>query len=250
MTEERKIKEITVALNKEEFVLGEPLPLAVTYKNVSGSSLQFEEPDKRRGVYIDAVSTYGESNRLRLMPVKVEELEDGATAYVAPEAKTISLAPGRTYDFSVDVVERFVSMFPPGEYRLKIIDKSDRNRPVESNEVTIRMRFVEESIPRLMSIVGGESRESSFRYWAASWLQKLKADFRPQFAAPGAPDSIRQGCREATRLELEKVRAWWATAQNSEATRATIRGINDAYFKVGEEKTDEEPEEEYEDENE
>lgn len=250
MTEERKIKEITVALNKKEFILGESLPLAVSYRNVSGAPLQFEQPDKRPGVYLDLASTYGESNRLRLMRIRIEELEDGAMAQVAEEAKTISLAPGRTYDFSVDLVERFASMFPPGEYRLKIIDKTDRNQSIESNEAPARIQFVGESVPRLMNVVGNETNESSFRYWAASWLQKLKADFRPQFAVPGDPDSVRQGCREATRLELDKVRAWWATAQNSDATRAAIRNINDAHFRVEEEKNDEESEEEYEDENE
>ncbi|MCK5125878.1 MAG: hypothetical protein KAR42_06450 [candidate division Zixibacteria bacterium] len=235
-------QKIEIELVRPKFILGEPIPLKITYTNISQATISFEQPDKSRSTYLNIVHLEGDSQQMRLGKVLTKRVDEETDRYVPEKVEEISLAPKQTYECEVDLSARFATILPPGNYTFQIQDNYDDDNPVFSNEVTATFNFTTESVPRLMNITGDISDEDFRRRWAADWLKQLKVDFRPQFAVADDPDSIKEGCLTATKVELDKFRSWWATSQHIEKTRMMIHSINDSCFLIKEEENEDENE--------
>lgn len=230
MEEENNQKRIEIEIGGDSYILGAPIPMKVTYENISDSTLTFLEPEKQRSVKLYATSHRGKTYKARFGKVYLVPVNEEMQRYVPEEADTVTLVPHQTYEFTCDLTKRFYHVLSPGHYDLQVTDKTDENPRVYSNQVSITINFRTESIPYLMKISGDEGAGSELREWAADWLKRIKEDFRPQIARPNDPDSIKEGCRTAMASEMDKYRSWWATMQTTEKIQKLIGEINATYF--------------------
>jgi len=245
MEEENNQKRIEIEIRGSDFILGAPIPMKVTYENISDATLTFLEPEKQRSVKLYATSHHGTTHKARFGKVFLVPVNEEMQRYLPEEAENITLVPHQTYEFTCDLTRRFYHVLSPGHYDLQVTDKTDENPRVYSNEISITVNFRTESIPHLMNISGDEKADCDLREWAAEWLKQIKEDFRPQIARPDDPDSIKEGCRTAMASEIDKFRSWWATMQTTEKIQTRIGEINASYFAPLPEEP-EEPEEEEE----
>jgi len=223
---------INIALKSKSFIIGAPMPMTVTFVNTTDHPVRMKQPDKVWEVRLEVTSLGGLVEDEGFGRIFMERPEEGSQRYVEEDAEIITLKPEEDYSFACDVARRFPQMLTPGIHVLRVIDVNKEEYTAASNPLDVTITLTQESVPRLMATIGDTTFEQEYREWAAEWLQRLKQDFRPQFAATDDPDSIREGCETATRLELNKFRTWWATTENSETALRRIQEINKPYFEL------------------
>ncbi len=241
---EQKEPKLKIVLEAEsrEYLFTAPLGIKVTYENISPVQLSLKDPNNVWETHLVTLYQGQENDEVF---GKIEQTHPNAetSRYVEPEALVINIPVGGTYQFEADAAVRFYSLLHPGPMVIKIRDVSDDDLTLESNSVSITVRFKNESVGRLMAIVGDEMQPVEYRTWAAGWLKKVNEDFSPSFAYDEAPDDIKEKSRASINEALGKFRSWWVTFENSDASQRLLIEINDQYFIIPEEIPEEETDE-------
>lgn len=135
------------------------------------------------------------------------------------DAAEVSLAPGATHAFVEDVGMRWPHLFGPGVHNLQVINRTDA-REIESNVISIHVRFTEASMPKLFDLAerslgdyspSNHSSEAamvvSARRFAAEWIAYMQPGFQldPNAAGPAA--------EEMNSAAVAEARALWAHHQ-------------------------------------
>ena len=222
--------QITISLPENDFILGESIPLTVTYSNCSGEAVRMRDPARTWTVCFSILMGGKEKQVAHFGRMLQKHMGPDKSVTMPEPAETITVAASGTYSFDYDVFTRWPFLFPPGRHSFQVIDKTTDDQHMESNMLETAVTFSRESVPRLMIMVREESNEPFARRWAARWLQKLKADFDPPITPEGAPDDTRAEGEMRIQQELERFRTWWATSQETDNVRREIQIMNDQYF--------------------
>jgi len=233
---------ITISLTSDSYILGEPMPLTVTYINVSNHSFSMKQPDKLWEVRLEVTSSGGVQEDEGFGRIQISRPNEQTERYIVEKADTITLRPKESYTFQCDITARFPEILPPGQHLVRVIDQTDDDNTIESNELPITIRFTPQSVSRLLVLAADETKESRYRQWAAGWLRELKPDFQPRFAFGGEPESVLEDYRKRTQDAVATFNSWWAVNQYNESTNRAIQEINDHYFIPEEEAPEDENE--------
>jgi hypothetical protein len=193
--------------------LGGSIPVTVRYENRGTAVLSFRQPEKTWEVHL----LIGARN-----VAPVEEAIGrifysnigGIVRRTVEDATTITLAPGRTYEFQFDPGQRWPELFVPGVNVLQVKDLSDDAGDILSNAVEIRVVYDAATFPALLAIAGQDNATLDSRQFAAEWIRRVYPDF----------SSI--GEAAASSQQLAEAQAWWRSHRNDSEVQRRIEELN------------------------
>ncbi len=230
MNESKPDKEIKFTIPDTCYVIGDSIPLTITYINNSSGVIVFKQPEKVTEVGVSVTPKNKQPQGARFGRVIEKVVDEITTRRVVEKAEKITLKPGATYEFKEDIAARFPDILPPGNLIVQVFDKTSNEFTILSNSIDVTINFTIESIPKLMNIISGSGNESFRRRWAVDWLRKFKADFQPKIPLDDDTAEVKAEMESQVARELEKFRDWWATAQYSEQIKLQVKKMNAQYF--------------------
>jgi len=233
-TEEPEVK-IEISLPEREYIIGGEMPLTVTYRNNTQAAITIKEPEKVWETRLKVTPESGMAEDEGFGRIYMSRPDEDTHRYVVERAEDITLKPDGIYSYKSDLLQRFPDMFPPGNFRLRVVDVTRDEDTLASDYIPVTIKFSRESVPRLMNQLGDPGQETRVRQWAARWIKEFRDDFNPLFAEPGASKEQIAASEESIKKELSAFRNWWATAQDSDEVTRIVRDINERHFKTAKE---------------
>lgn len=225
-------KEIIIALEKKTFSLGEPMGLAVVYRNISEAPLSFPDPARTWSVGLQVTAPDGTVQHIRFGKKMRHRTANGAEVTTLEQVDTIALEPGTEHRFLFSLSDRCPDVLPPGTHTLAVVDSTDDKGDVSSNRLTITIQFTEASVPLLLDVLATSTNSLFRREWAALWLKELNPDVASQIAWDTDSDTLQEEDEHVIRNEVDQYRMWWLGFKDSDALRPALDRVNAAHVEL------------------
>jgi hypothetical protein len=226
---------ITISTPEKQYQLAHPIKLHVEYTNTASAPVTFREPPRTWEVAIvvmrpgsDAVerqAAFGKTFYTRQGGMERRSIED---------ADDVTLASGQSYGFTEDVGTRFPHLFEPGNWVIKVTDRSGAET-IESNTLPLHIVIAKESLPRLLDLAEKSTGPSdpnsmssedvtavTIREFAARFIAEIHPEFELQVPSPDAQTEAQN------QAAVARARAWWDRHQDSPETLAKLVELNRA----------------------
>lgn len=212
---------IVLKVSKQEFALGENVSIDVTYRNDNDSNCIFRDPAKTWEVML-YVQKKSESQVHRFPFGKIISKTDslGITSESVEPADDITIGPKEMYTFYPSTYGERLSIFDPGIYTLKVVDRTDDEATRNSNELEIIVKATEASFEMLLAICTDERNSQDNREFAVYWLRHFHSDFGYSVSA-----STEQQ-KELNKKMIIDMHAWWSENKGTSEVKKTIFLIN------------------------
>lgn len=225
-------KEIIIDLIKPTFTLGEHVELAVSYRNISDVPISFPDPARTWLVGLNVTAENGTTQRVHFGKKMRYRTENGAEASSFEQVNTITLEPGAAHRFSFPIYERCPDLFPLGKHTLAVVDLTEDNHSLSSNQLATTMVFSAMSVPLLLDELATATNAPFRREWASLWLQELNPNFAPPLISDSDPDAEEADVERLMSEEIEKYRTWWNTFRTSRDLADAVARVNAAHVEL------------------
>ncbi len=217
-------REINISLTGNAFIMGQPVLMKIIYKNISDKKVAFREPVKDRGVILKIISSDGAFEELPFGRKEHRAIE-GGYRYVVEEAEEISLKPDESYEFELDLIERWPEMFPPGRYLVSVMDETDNSEDeitIKSNSLDFRMFVRTESIPVLLQWATSSEKSYDVKKFSVDFIKRFYPEFDLHIDNPNESQL-------KSNLEMvQKFSSWWESNKNGDEVQRKIGTINES----------------------
>lgn len=194
-----------ISFQKASYVLGEPIPVQVRYRNETRETVRIDNPEKSTGVFMHAVyQPTGEDLSYPMVPEDHIVLEPGTDEYVlsTPPVEKIEIPPGEALMFSTDLNQRVY--LRRGKFDCVLTDND-----VESNHVEIEIVSTRETVDYLLAYARDPNQEYGRREWAMEWLQKIDPNFELKLSDPSDSDEVKAANEARNQANIDAFTRRW-----------------------------------------
>jgi hypothetical protein len=214
-------KSIELHYSKDSVILGEEIQFFVTYNNNSSSPDTFRDPAKTWEVMLEVTKLSDSSvDRLPFGKMFVKTSQQGIVSQYAEPAEEIVIKPKDKYLFVPDTYKKHLNIFGPGEYRLRVIDRTSDEETLSSNEIKFAVEVTESSVEYLMEIFSDESQSLDNRDFAGKWIKSLYPDFSYEM------ENLTDDQKKTNAQNIGKIRIWRESHPDDPELLMRIKVIN------------------------
>jgi len=224
------MKTISISIEKEDYYMGEEINLSVKYKNETKSTIKFKDPIKTWEVSLRTVNSDDNVEDVHFGKIFYTKIREDFVRATIEEADTVELDPGGEYQFTDNIAKRWPEVFIPGYFTLQVMDETNDDMTIYSNQLKIKILFSEDSPPALLNIAADTERTSFYRRWAMEWLQKIYPDFILKLPAEDEDEPPSENDENFNMQQVDHFKKWWAEKRNTKQVRVKIENINKGYF--------------------
>lgn len=203
-----------------EYVVGDSIPVTLTYKNTTPTQVIFKEPLKTWEMKFRVIRCDMSPEDRPFGRMSSYTTATGIERRTVEEAKKITLDPGKEITFDYDVGARWPELFSPGVIRVSVVDLHDEPWRKASNELTWHMTFKPESVDHLLAILNNDKSTFDAKTFAVKWLSTLNPDLR--FKVGDADVATTRKNQTA----LENFRKWWLENRNTDSVVRQLGTMN------------------------
>lgn len=153
-------------------------------------------------------------------------LPDGqeVTAWVMPIVNHISIAPGQTNEFKIDLYrDGWSGDLKPGPWTVWIVDD---NLKLESNRIEIPLVFTADSVAACLEVAADNKQPLYKRKKHAGWLQIIKPDLDLRWPSEDMPADKRLEMEPAIMKGLQSFKVFLNEKSNARVVETAIESIN------------------------
>lgn len=216
MSEAHAAPRIVITIKHTELSLGGTVRVQVRYTNSGTKPLHRREPLRCWETRLVFSPAHHPAREVRLGK-RTRVATDFGSRVIVESAKEIDLAPGASYEFTVEVGARWSTLLRPGRGTLRIVDEM-YDPPAASTEVAVRVQYDKATPPALLSILRSADASGEDRQHAAEWLDALHPDQALLGALSSPP--------EALSAALDRYQAWWRQNQDTSQVKQRLDALN------------------------
>ena len=221
MNDQATGREIIISTPSTRYEVAAPIPLTVTYVNHGPERVTFCEPAKTWEVQL-AVRDQSDNETVESFGrILLYRGEDHERTSLEP-AEDITLDRGERHEFTSDIAERWIELFGPGTYLVRVLDKTDDAETLASNPLQLRIVFTPDSLSRLLDIAADTEATVDARQFAADWIRRFYGQITLHTQEPTAKQEA------ANQATIAKVRTWWQSNRQTREVQQKIIDINKA----------------------
>jgi hypothetical protein len=227
--EDPQQRSIIITVGKNPFVYGRPISLSVSYRNDAKDSWIVSSPSNSTSVVLYYRPTgsiqrpQGYSfGRIIYVPQK---MPDGQviTFFEVPISRRVSIAPGKSYDFKIDLEWGWTKDFGPGLWSVWVVDK---NLDIKSNSIDILLRFTADSAAACFEMAIDSNQEMYKRKLHAKWLRKLVPELDLRWPSDDTPKQEREEMEIRIKKDIQAAKEFLADKRNARAVEVAMENIN------------------------
>lgn len=218
--------QIRISVEDGKHSLGGSIVLTANYLNTSDGSVSFREPIKMWEVKLQVIHNPDKKQEGTVEEVPFGRIfyykrDDGLERSTIEEAETISLAPDEQYQFNYDVAARWPDFFLPGTNLANIIDLSDDDVTLVSNQIPSQVVYDESTFPILLATVSDKEAPIESREFAVA---RIKKNY-PAFAFVVKKDVSVQD-QDDNNKQLIQAQLWWQSHANDVNVKQLMETLN------------------------
>jgi len=147
------------------------------------------------------------------------------TAWIMPVVNKITIAPGQTNEFKIDLYRGgWSGDLKPGIWTVWIVDD---NLKLESNRIEIPLVFTADSIAACFEVAIDNKQPLYKRKKHAKWLQKIMPDLNLRWPSEDMPADKRLEMEPDIMKGLQSFKVFLNDPNNAGVVEAAIQNIND-----------------------
>lgn len=185
-TESQVSLPMKIILTKQNYYLGESIPIEIIYSNQATTTVSLKDPAASFEVemhVIDADTQEDLSYTMGQISTTVFDEAEDQYALVIPEPESIEVAPTSEYRFHSDLNERL--FLRAGKFDCFLTDSGN-----ESEHIEINISLKESELPYLMTYAMDTQQEYGRREWAMEWIQELYPEFILKLPLKDSPENV------------------------------------------------------------
>lgn len=219
---------IVVAAGEGPFVFGRSVSVKVSYRNRAEVPWVIPTPSNSRGVVLHyrPTGSYGHPAGYYLGPAAASKRSTPsgpAFTYRDPRIKPLSIAPGKTHDFTAAFERDWTGHIVPGVWTVWLDDLSVE---IESNRIEIPLSFTVESVAVCLEIAADRKQSRDKRRHHAKWLQEIMPGLELRWWRRSTPPAEQKPLEAEIQRQLEAFRQFWEDEANVQAIELAIARIN------------------------
>lgn len=198
---------------KSSVELTEPIAITVTISNRTNAPITLQDPRASTHATLHLVDVETkEDHSFSMGQTSTTDRGQGQWALVAPVVKPVTVAAGKTLDVRADANERL--FLRPGTFDL-FFSLDD----VQSNHVTVTVRFTEKSLERLISLAADPNASYARREWAMELIRRVKKNFTLSLPLPEATATERDPLERENGAAVKALRQWVSSQPAAELAK-------------------------------
>jgi hypothetical protein len=220
--EDKAMLLIKITLEKTEYNLGEPLPIAVVYSNRGSTSIKKEDPLKSLNIEMHVIDKKtSEDMNYTMGKIEVTHLGGNTDEYVIvePIPDYVEIEAGGELSFVTDVNNRLY--LRPGKFECEL-----RDGAIISNRRNFAVQYTVKSVDLLFNIVKDPTLGYSRREWATYWLEELAPDFRFKLTLDTESEEVKKQNEYANEKIYDAFSNWWKGNKDSKEVAIKLERIN------------------------
>jgi hypothetical protein len=146
------------------------------------------------------------------------------TAWVVPIVNHISIAPGQTNEFKIDLYRGWSGDLKPGIWTVWIVDD---NLEIESNRIEIPLVFTADSIAACLEVAADNKQTLYKRKKHAGWLQRIMPDLDLRWPSEDMPADKSLEMEPDIMKGLQSFKVFLNDPTNARVVETAIECIND-----------------------
>lgn len=203
---------------KSSAALTEATPIVVVVSNATKTPLTLEDPRASTHASLHLVdTTTREDFSFSMSQPRTTDLGQGQWALVAPVVAQVTLAAGQTLEVRADANERL--FLRPGTF-----DVFFTLDDVQSNHVTLTVRFTMPALERLIGLAADPRASYARREWAVELIKRVKKDLSLSLPLPEATPTEREPLEAQNRAAVASLRQW-VSAQPPKALAKQLEAV-------------------------
>jgi hypothetical protein len=146
------------------------------------------------------------------------------TAWDMPVVNKITIAPGQTNEFKIDLERGWTGNLKPGLWTVWIVDK---NLKIESNRIEIPLVFTADSIAACLEVAADNKQTLYKRRKHAGWLQRIMPDLDLRWPSEDVHADKRLEMEPDIMKGLQSFKVFLNDPNNAGVVETAIQNIND-----------------------
>ncbi|MER2567005.1 MAG: hypothetical protein ABTQ32_40135 [Myxococcaceae bacterium] len=203
---------------KSSAALTEATPIVIVVSNTTKTPLTLEDPRASTHASLHLVdTTTREDFSFSMGQPRTADFGPGQWALETPVVERVTLAAGQPLEVRADANERL--FLRPGTF-----DVFFTLDDVQSNHVTLTVRFTASALERLITLAADPRASYARREWAMELIRRVKKDFTLSLPLPEATQTEREPLEAQNRVAVTSLRRW-VSAQPASALAKQLEAV-------------------------